>query len=103
MQELFTIPFSGGTFVCREPQSSDVKNVYLLTFTSQPDNRLTPAFIDAFLLSLDIIQHRYPPGVVITTSGIPKFYSNGLDLEQALNTEGFFEKYLYKLYRRLLT
>ncbi|KAL1996263.1 hypothetical protein VTN49DRAFT_315 [Thermomyces lanuginosus] len=103
MQELFTIPFTGGTFVCRKPSVSDVKNVYILTFTSEPDNRLTPAFIDAFLLSLDIIQHRYPPGVVITTSGIPKFYSNGLDLELALNTEGFFEKYLYKLYRRLLT
>ncbi|RAL13488.1 enoyl-CoA hydratase/isomerase family protein [Aspergillus homomorphus CBS 101889] len=103
---LFTIPIAstGGTFTCTNPTSAEQdQTIYILTFTSPKDNRLTPTFIDAFLLALDIIEHRYPKGVVITTSGIPKFYSNGLDLDLALSTEGFTEKWLWKLFRRLLT
>ncbi|KAI9367538.1 ClpP/crotonase [Aspergillus egyptiacus] len=113
---LFTIPIpsTGGTIVCTNPTPSlnskpnpksnyDHTKVYILTFTSPPDNRLTPAFISAFLLALDILEHRHEPGVVITTSGIPKFYSNGLDLELVQQTEGFFELYLWKLFRRLIT
>ncbi|KAB8231952.1 enoyl-CoA hydratase/isomerase family protein [Aspergillus alliaceus] len=106
MTTLFTIPISstGGTIVCSNPTASDKdKNIYLLTFTSPKDNRLTPTFIDAFILALDIIEHRYPKGVVITTSGIAKFYSNGLDLELALSTEGFLDNWLWKLFRRFLT
>lgn len=106
MTTLFTVPISstGGSFVCSNPTASEKeKNIYLLTFTSPKDNRLTPTFIDAFILALDIIEHRYPKGVVITTSGIPKFYSNGLDLELALSTEGFLDKWLWKLFRRFLT
>lgn len=103
MTALFTVPITstGGSIACSNP--SEEKNIYLLTFTSPKDNRLTPNFIEAFLLSLDIIEHRYPKGVVITTSGIPKFYSNGLDLELATTTEGFLERWLWKLFRRLLT
>ncbi|RAH49665.1 enoyl-CoA hydratase/isomerase family protein [Aspergillus brunneoviolaceus CBS 621.78] len=103
---LFTVPITStsGTFTCTNPSAAEQdRNIYILTFTSPPDNRLTPTFIDAFLLALDIIEHRYPKGVVITTSGIPKFYSNGLDLELAQSTEGFVEKWLWKLFRRLLT
>lgn len=102
MTELFNVPIStGGSFVCRTvPQDS---KIYLLSFTSPPDNRLTPAFIEAYILSLDILEHRFPPGVLITTSGIPKFFSNGLDLEKAMTMEGFFQNYLFKLFRRLLT
>ncbi|GAQ06288.1 enoyl-CoA delta isomerase 1, peroxisomal [Aspergillus lentulus] len=103
---LFTIPISstGGSIVCTNPTSSEKeKNIYLLTFTSPKDNRLTPTFIDALVLALDIIEHRFPKGVVITTSGIPKFYSNGLDLELATTTEGFLDKWLWKLFRRFLT
>lgn len=96
------IPSTQGSFTCSNPSSSD-KRIYILTFVSAPDNRLTPDFIDAFILSLDIIEHRYPKGVVVTTSGIPKFYSNGLDLELALSTEGFLDQWLWKLFRRLLT
>lgn len=106
MAELFSVPIAstGGSIVCSNPSADPKeKNIYLLTFTSPPDNRLTPTFIDAFLLSLDIIEHRYPKGVVITTSGIPKFYSNGLDLDIVASTEGFLERYLWKLFRRLLT
>ncbi|KAH8692032.1 enoyl-CoA hydratase/isomerase family protein [Talaromyces proteolyticus] len=105
MAELFVVPIStGGQFVgttaSHDPKDS---NIYLLTFTSGADNRLTPEFLDAFLTSLDILEHRFPKGVVITTSGIQKFFSNGLDLEKALTTEGFFDNHLYKLFRRLLT
>lgn len=106
MTTLFTIPISstGGQIVCSNPSSSsENKNIYVLTFASGKDNRLIPAFIDALLLALDVIEHRYPKGVVVTTSGIQKFYSNGLDLEVAMTTEGFTQKWLWKLFRRFLT
>lgn len=108
MATLFTVPITstGGTIVCTNPtvkQGQKQENIYVLTFTSPKDNRLTPTFIDAFILALDIIEHRYPKGVVVTTSGIPKFYSNGLDLELATSTEGFLDKWLWRLFRRFLT
>lgn len=77
--------------------------VYLLTFTSPNDNRLTPEFCAALVTALDIVEFEHEPGVVVTTSGIRKFYSNGLDLELALAVPGFWENSLYPLYRRLLT
>lgn len=78
--------------------------IYLLTFESPPDNRLTPSFCSSLLLALDILDHRLPKGVVVTTSGIQKFYSNGLDYESAVK-EGkrFWGGSLYPLWRRLLT
>ena len=102
---LFSIPIpsTGGSFTCSNPPGEENKTIYVLTFVSPPDNRLTPEFIDAFILALDIIEHRYPKGVVVTTSGIPKFYSNGLDLELVMVTDGFLEIWLWKLFRRLLT
>ena len=78
--------------------------IYLLTFESPPDNRLTPSFCKSFLLALDILDHRFPKGVVVTTSGIPKFYSNGLDYESAVKDgQEFWGGSLYPLWRRLLT
>ena len=108
MATLFTIPIAstGGSIVCTNPtaaQGQEQQNVYLLTFTSPKDNRLTPTFINALLLALDIVEHRYPKGVLVTTSGIAKFYSNGLDLEASLQLEGFLENWLWRLFRRLLT
>ncbi|KAJ5233093.1 hypothetical protein N7468_006049 [Penicillium chermesinum] len=108
MATLFTVPIAstGGAIVCTNPTATpgqEKQHVYLLTFTSPKDNRLTPTFIDALILALNIVEHRYPKGVVITTSGIAKFYSNGLDLELAMSTEGFLEKWLYRLFRRFLT
>lgn len=99
-EPLFTIPVepTKGNFTCTSPAD----RIYLLTFTSPPDNRLTSAFIDAFLLSLDIIEEKFEKGVVITTSGIPKFYSNGLDIEHVLNTPDFWETKKTKLVERLL-
>lgn len=97
---LFSVPIAtGGSFECTSP----AEKVYLLTFISPPDNRLTTAFLEAFSLALDIIEERYPKGVVVTTSGIPKFYSNGLDLQHATETEGFWDNILHPLWRRLLT
>lgn len=108
MATLFTVPIAstGGAIVCTNPtakEGQEQENVYLLTFTSPKDNRLTPTFIDAMVLALDIIEQRYPKGVVVTTSGIAKFYSNGLDLEVLAHTEGFLENWLWRLFRKLLT
>ena len=88
-----------GKITCTEPSPE----IYLLTFALPPDNRLTPSFCNTFYLALDIIAHRYPRGVVITTSGISKFYSNGLDYESAVKSKDFFPDVLYPLWKRLLT
>ncbi|KAI6714937.1 hypothetical protein JHW43_002591 [Diplocarpon mali] len=106
-QSLFTIPIintasdkgSSGNVVC----SCTSPGVYILTFTAPPDNRLLTSFCEALKLALDILEFSYPHGVVITTSGIQKFYSNGLDLEHASNTEGFFANSMFGLFKRLLT
>ncbi|KXJ92716.1 ClpP/crotonase-like domain-containing protein [Microdochium bolleyi] len=120
-QELFSIPIQalkahpGGSIVCTSP----APQVYLLTWTSPADNRLTNAFCQAVLAALDELEFarvdstddkgkqrqkpKYPPGVVVTTSGISKFYSNGLDLNMMLNTPGFNQDHLYPLWRRFLT
>lgn len=88
-----------GSFVCTQA----APQVYLLSFSSPPDNRLTPVFNQTFLLALDIIEHRLPKGVVITTSSILKFYSNGLDYENAIKDPTFFPASLFPLWRRLIT
>ncbi|TAQ84927.1 hypothetical protein B7494_g6754 [Chlorociboria aeruginascens] len=105
--KLFTLPIidpstsspGKGSFVC----TSLSPQVYLLTFTSPPDNRLTTSFCQTFLLALDILEFSYPAGVLITTSGISKFYSNGLDLDHWAKTPGYVNDSLYKLWERLLT
>ncbi|KAK0265961.1 hypothetical protein LTR91_021431 [Friedmanniomyces endolithicus] len=84
---LFELPIgTKGQLICTRPKDK----VYLITFST-------------ILLALDIIETRHDAGVVITTSGIEKFYSNGLDLEHASFTPGFFPDTLYALWRRLLT
>ncbi|KAI2621603.1 enoyl-CoA hydratase/isomerase family protein [Hypoxylon sp. NC1633] len=103
--ELFNVPVHaikshrGGSIICTTP----APQVYVLTWTSPPDNRLTAAFNTALITALDIIEFGHAPGVVITTSSISKFYSNGLDLQLALSSPGFFENSLYPLFRRFLT
>jgi enoyl-CoA hydratase/carnithine racemase len=98
---LFTLPIdaTGGNITVTEPADA----VYLLTFTSGPDNRLHSDFLQAFLLALDILEYKYPHGVVISTSGIPKFYSNGLDLGHVAETPNFFPDSLLKLFARLVS
>ncbi|TDZ31688.1 Enoyl-CoA delta isomerase 1 [Colletotrichum spinosum] len=102
---LFTIPIApmgphpGGAITCTSPSPK----VYLLSWSSPPDNRLTTPFCRALLHALDVVEHTNPPGVLVTTSSIPKFYSNGLDLEHAFATPGFFPDPLYRLWKRFLT
>ncbi|RDA90101.1 hypothetical protein CP533_2566 [Ophiocordyceps camponoti-saundersi (nom. inval.)] len=102
---LFTIPVlpcgeahPGGSIACSEPQPG----VYLLSWSSPPDNRLTTPFCRALLETLDVLELSRPPGVVVTTSAIAKFYSNGLDLAHAIATDGFWPL-LYAVWRRFLT
>ena len=95
----FVLPLPGGNITCTEPASK----IYLITFTAPPDNRLTGPFIQAFSLALDIIENRFAKGVVITTSGVPKYYSNGLDFESAMQTPNFLPEVLYPFWIRLLT
>jgi len=100
MSKLFSVPVStGGSFECTSPS----ENIYLLSFSSAPDNRVTIPFLNSFLLSLNIIEHKYPKGVLIATSGITKFYSNGFNLDEMLATPRFWEDGLNPLLRRLLT
>jgi Delta3-Delta2-enoyl-CoA isomerase len=88
-----------GTFICTSP----TPQVYLLTFTSLPDNRLVTSFCQTFIIALDILEFKYPKGVVISTSSIAKFYSNGLDLKHATSVKDFWTGSLFKLFQRLLT
>ena len=97
---LFKLPIGPrGAITCTQPS----QRVYLLTFYSPPDNRLTPEFCGAFVLALDILDRRFEKGLVVTTSAIPKFYSNGLDFESAFKSKSFFPETLYPLWKRLLT
>jgi len=104
---LFTIPIpavpntthTGGTITVTQPKPK----VYLLTFLSPVDNRCTLPFCRALLQALDVLEFGgYETGVLVTTSGIPKFYSNGLDLEHAVATEGYWPT-LYEVWKRFLT
>src|SRR2546423_11694122 len=88
-----------GSIVCTQP----AQKVYLLSFSSPPDNRLTPSYNETLLLALDILEYRFPRGVVVTTSSIAKFYSNGLDYENAIKDPNFFRGSLFPLWRRLVT
>ncbi|KAF2668278.1 enoyl-CoA hydratase/isomerase family protein [Microthyrium microscopicum] len=101
MTELFRVPVAstGGHFACTSP----AKDVYLLSFQSVPDNRTTSDFLSAYLLSLNIIEAKYPGGVLITTSAIAKFFSNGLDLEHTMSTPDFFRDRFNPIIRKLLT
>ncbi|CAK4000824.1 related to enoyl- hydratase isomerase [Lecanosticta acicola] len=104
---LFTLPITTtphgtkqiGTLICTQPKPK----IYLLTFSSPPDNRLVTGLCQALILALDILEHKHGDGVVITTSGVPKFYSNGMDVEHAQISGGYMPGSLYALWRRLLT
>lgn len=81
--------------------------IYLLSHNSPPDNRLTPSFLSTYLAALTHLQHStspsYPPGLLLTTSPIQKFYSNGLDFDSAITDPEFKTRYLYPLWLKLLT
>lgn len=92
-----------GQISCTKSLSRSGEPIYLLTFISAPDNRLLTPFLKTFLLALDILEFSYPHGVVVTTSGILKFYSNGLNLDHARETPNFFPGAFFALCRRFLT
>ncbi|KAK9469472.1 ClpP/crotonase-like domain-containing protein [Lipomyces arxii] len=78
---------------------------YLLTFSAPPDNRLTPEMCFTLQHALDIVEdelllvQKLP---LVTTSGIEKFYSNGLNLELAKSTRGFWDDSFYPVLKRFL-
>lgn len=82
----------------------NTEDYYLIEFHSPKDNRLSNVFIDAFVEAIHYLlaTKEDEPKPLVTTSAIPKFYSNGLDLEAAMKTERFFERYLGRLQRSLL-
>lgn len=107
-QTLFTVPIPpcdqhpGGHITVTEPLPA----VYLITILSPPDNRLTTALCGALLAALDLVElsPTLPPGVVITTSALPKFFSNGLDLDHAAaRGPVYWTDSLWALYRRFLS
>ncbi|CAG8526400.1 3283_t:CDS:2 [Gigaspora rosea] len=71
------------------------------------ENRFTTNFINEINAILDeienIIKHENSERAALITIGEGKFYSNGLDLEHALSTPGFFDNYYLKLLVRVLT
>src|SRR5436190_15500784 len=83
--------------------TSPAQSIYLISFSSPPDNRLTPSFNSTLRLALLILRHRYSKGVVILTSSIPKFFSNGLDYQAAISSPTFFPESLFPLWYTLLT
>ncbi|ANB15273.1 hypothetical protein AWJ20_2899 [Sugiyamaella lignohabitans] len=81
---------------------STTEGYNLVEYTSAPDNRYTPEFIDAYLEALAFIRIHLEPKVLITTSVFPKFFSNGLDFERAIVTEGFMPDRYYRLMRAVM-
>lgn len=81
---------------------SDKPNYYLLEYNSAPDNRYSVDFIDAYLEALVFIRTKLEPKVLVTTSAIPKFFSNGLDFERVISVPRFFPDRYYALMRAIL-
>ncbi|KAJ2895096.1 putative enoyl- hydratase isomerase family protein [Zalerion maritima] len=95
-------PYPGGKVVCTEAVEKGSR-IYVLTFTAPADNRLITTVCDTLVRALDILEVAYPSGAVVTTSGIEKFYSNGLDLKHAVENKGFWQESLYRMWARFLT
>lgn len=80
--------------------------LFILTMKNG-ENRFNTSFISAFFLALDNIEQireaEDAEPAALVTRGEGKFYSNGLDLEHALSTPGFFDNYYLKLLVRMLT
>ncbi|AOW03835.1 ClpP/crotonase-like domain-containing protein [Yarrowia lipolytica] len=104
--QTFPLPNKGETQTDEQKLMSlyDKGDFYCLEFHSPPDNRLTCTFIDAFVEALNwlLLKKSGAPKPLVTTSAIPKFYSNGLDLEAAIRTPQFFQRYLGRMQRALI-
>ena len=86
-------------------QSSD-GTLFIITMKNG-ENRIDTTFCQTMFTILDEIEafceemDGTPAALITTSEG--KFYSNGLDLEHALSTPGFFEDYYLALMERFLT
>lgn len=102
-----------------EVDTSTPSPIFILTFLSAqtPDNRLTPQFLTAVLSALQHVQQTFendilsssdhPQGAALVLTGQTsgphsKFFSNGLDFESAISERGFFDKYLFPVYDKLM-
>jgi enoyl-CoA hydratase/carnithine racemase len=81
---------------------TDKDSYYLLEYNSPPDNRYTVEFIDSYLETLVFLRTKCEPKALVTTSTIPKFFSNGLDFERVIKVERFFPDRYYALMRAIL-
>lgn len=80
--------------------------IYVLTSSNPPDNRLTPSLITTFISVLDVVDKHVPRSAVLVTtssSSTPKFYSNGFVLALNRATPEFHRDHWNKLLIRLLT
>ncbi|PWN92692.1 ClpP/crotonase [Acaromyces ingoldii] len=99
-------------------RSSSSPIIYTVTFTGgeTPDNRLTHKFLDAILAALEHVEQEWDRtlsdeekkgGAALVTTGQivegAKFYSNGLDFENAISDPNFFDTHLNKVYEKLLS
>lgn len=58
-------------------------SIYVVSWDCPPDNRITPAFVEALLQVLDfVVEHVPRTAVLVTTSAISKFYCNGLNVSE---------------------
>lgn len=92
--------------------------IYTIRFlgAETPDNRLTHNFLGALLQALEHVEQEWDRtlsdeekkgGAALVTTGQvdekAKFYSNGLDFENAISDPNFFDTHLNKVYEKLLT
>lgn len=75
---------------------------YLLEYNALPDNRYSTEFLSAYIDAIDYVRLKGTPKVLVTTSRIPKFFSNGLDFNSAAITPDYIENYYYKVMRAYL-
>lgn len=81
---------------------TDLPECHLLEFANPPDNRFTSSFCSHVLEALENIVASGNAKPLLTTSTSPKFYSNGLDFESAVNTPKFFENSYYPVMEAFL-
>ncbi|KAG9006981.1 hypothetical protein FRB95_009954 [Tulasnella sp. JGI-2019a] len=80
--------------------------IYTISFNCPPDNRVTPGLVGTLLKVLDVVEEIAPKtAVLVTTSAIGKFYSNGLNLDKVMQhaCPEFQSDYWNPLTVRLLT
>lgn len=95
------------------------EGIWQLTLDAPPDNRLTPDLLSTLSGHLDTIEAEWRDsgggetsakkrgargaGAVVLTSGVERFFSNGLDYDNAMKVDKFFERVYDPVMWRLLT